>query len=164
MSPESYASRRSEIRSGDLLFLREDGFWPWLIRTMTHGPYAHCGVAWVTSGRVMMLEARPFNGVTLRMASHALPFTWVQTNCEWSESVETHALSHLQEPYDFLDAVRLGLGWSPSRTGAVCSTYAADVLNVWLERVGFPLQRDGLSPSHLFNLFERAGARSVALY
>ena len=161
----SYAERRKEIRDGDLLFFRESGLAPWLIKRATHGIYAHCGVAAHIYGRLMILESRALQGVTMRRLSQFLPVDWVATGCEWTEEMGRLALEHFQEPYSWSAALDLAIHVKPAAKALVCSLYASDVLAPWLAKTGTVLDRTDLSPTHLHDIFvnDRTGRTTVTL-
>ena len=159
----TYDLRRSSIRSGDLLLFREHTFWSWLIRHVTGSDYCHVALAWVIGGRVMLLECRQASGVSVRMLSEALPCDWIATNCEWTDEIEEAALARLQTRYSILDAIRVGLGWRPSKSGEVCSLFAAETLGPWLAKSGITLDRKALTPGHLAEIFINAGCDLRAL-
>lgn len=154
-----YDDARHQIRSGDLLMFRGHGLFAPLIRFVTRSAWAHCGVAWVIGERVMVLECRALNGVTMRSLSAAAPCDWISTGVVWGEAVETYALSRLQKPYSWLDAIKVGLHQRPSKHGQVCSTYAGQVLHA----AGLSGAIEGLTPGALAKAFLDGGARITAL-
>ena len=161
----SYKERRKDIRDGDLLFFRETGPSAWLIKVATRGVYAHCGVAVRIYGRLMILESRPLQGVTMRRLSQFLPVDWVATGCEWTEDMGRAALEHFQEPYSWSAALDLVTHVKPAAKARVCSLYASDVLAPWLAKYGTVLDRTDLTPTHLHDVFanDRTGRATVTL-
>ena len=151
----TYATLRPQLRSGDLVFFREHGFWPRLIRRATMSDYCHVGVIWIAGERVFVLEARQSQGVTMRLLSEAMPCDWIATGCNWSEPVETSALGKLQTRYSILAAIAVGLGLRPPGQSEICSLFAAEAIAPGLP--GFVVDREGMTPGHLAELFLAAG-------
>lgn len=124
-----YAEVRDSIQSGDLLAWRGESLISRLIRHWTASPWSHVGVAWRFRGRLFVLEAREGRGVTIRAASHALPFHHINTGVKWTDAAEALALAQLGKPYSYSDFVRAGLGLKLNDpTGDICSEYAAFVI------------------------------------
>ncbi len=149
------AALRPQLRSGDLVFLREHTLMAKVIRTFTRSDYCHCGVVWIVGQRVFLIEARYSQGVTLRLLSEAMPCDWIATGCNWSEAIETSALMKLQTRYSILAAIALALGLKPPGQTEVCSLYAANVIEAGLPGVEF--DRKGLTPGNLAETFLAAG-------
>lgn len=159
----TYENLRSAIRSGDLLLFRGHGFWSSVIRRATKSDYCHCGVAWVVSGRVMVLEARQATGVSVRMLSEALPADWISIGLEWSEDVEEYALKRLQTKYSLLAAAALGLGVTPPAGLEACSLFAAEVISRSPSFGATIVERRGMTPGHLAEILEAGGLQLRAL-
>lgn len=153
----TYLAWRRTIRSGDLLLYRERGTISRIIRTVTESDYSHVAVAWVTGDRVMALEARFRSGVSMRMVSETLPCDWISTGCAWTASMESYALSRLETGYSVLGALRAGLGMRTKEDELFCSSYAADVLDLWLATESASIPRDGLTPDAIARYFLARG-------
>lgn len=124
----SYASLRSNIKSGDILAFRGTTFISRFIRMWTGGSWSHVAIAWVHDDRVFLMEAREFNGVEIRAVSESLPCDWISTGAVWSENIERLAMERLGKPYSYKDCLRVGVGLKPTHDDRVCSVYASTVL------------------------------------
>lgn len=151
----TYATLRPQLKSGDLVFIRESTFMAKVIQTFTRSEYAHCGVVWIAGARVFVLEARYSQGVSVRLLSEVLPCDWIATGCDWSENVETAALMRLQTRYSIPAAIALGIGFTPPSQTEVCSLFAASAIEPGLPGVKF--NRKGMTPGNLAKTFEEAG-------
>lgn len=158
----TYERFRSELKSGDVVFLREHTFMAKVIRTFTRSDFCHCGVVWVSGSRVFLLEVRWGMGVTMRLLSEALPCVWIKTGCNWTEDVETAALMRLQTRYSALAAVALGLGVTPPGRLQACSLGVVDMIWPGMWPAPEP-ERKGLTPGHLHEILELPGTPSIAL-
>lgn len=156
----TYAALRPQLRSGDLVFLRENTFMAKVIRTFTRSDYCHCGVVLVKGDRVFLLEARFRQGVTMRLLEAALPCDWIATGCNWTPDVELSALSKLQTRYSIFAAIAHGLGWRPPAQTNDCSIFAALAVAPGL---GFKVETKGMTPGHLAEIFMDAGCEKKAL-
>ncbi len=144
-----YEDYRSEIKSGDLLAWSGKGWVGRLIRTWTGQTYSHVGIAWVSAGRVFVIEAREGKGVTMRLLSKAMPVAWISLGLEWSEEAETFALSELGQPYSLLNALRAGFGLLPRRKdGWQCAQYVLAVIN-FARGNELPYSTRGVRPGEL---------------
>lgn len=143
----TYATLRPQLRSGDLIFLRENTIMAKVIRAATRSDYCHCGVVWIAGERVFIIEARFAQGVTMRLLSEALPADWIATGCNWTKEVETAALSRLQTRYSWLAAIAHGLGLRPRGDVPDCSIFAAQTVEPGLPGVRF--DRKGMTPGNL---------------
>lgn len=145
-----YEEVRPLIKSGDVIAFSRRGPISRLIETVTDSDYSHVGIAWVISGRILLLEATFAHGVSARSLSEAGDFTWVRVNSKWSKAKESAAIARLAKNYSVVDALRLGLGIRPSRGGEVCSLYVADVHG---------LDRDKATPGWIVDHFVSLGGR-----
>ena len=94
----SYLDARSQIKSGDLLAWSHRGWRTWydwkiqIVRLATRSEYSHVGIAWVTGGRVFVLESvSPLARIV--PLSTLLPCYWIPTGAAWSYEAEEYALS-----------------------------------------------------------------------
>lgn len=153
-----YSAARSQIRSGDLLFFRGTGLDAWAVRTWTHSPYSHVGIAWRIAGRVVVLESRPVHGgVTFdRTLSQALAdgATWVPLETPWTAAMESRALEHLGAPYGWANDLRAALGLRVHGPAMECAEYASLVLG--------GVYRGDETPAGLFASFKGAPAYALA--
>lgn len=154
-----YETIRPHIRSGDLILFNEKGPMASLIKWTTHSIWAHCGLAWVVGNRVFVLECRARSGVTMRPLRQSRPFDMIRTNAPWSPDAEEFALGRLQQPYSFIDAIRIGLNQKPSQSGLVCSVYAGETLII----DGFPIDITGLSPEKLASFYISRGHEVIGV-
>jgi len=103
----NYAAARGLIRSGDLLAWSHRGWRSWydvkvqMVRFFTQSEYSHVGVAFVTGGRVFVLEAvQP--KVRIYPLSMLGSFYWVARN---SELDADRALSKIGCEYSQVEAM-----------------------------------------------------------
>lgn len=130
LSSDTYPQARAGIRSGDLLAWRGTGLIGRLVRHWTGESWSHVGIAWVISGRVLVLEARDGRGVVAVPLSERLDCYHLPTGAVWDEAMQARALDHLGGRYSVTDAIRAGLGLRPRESGWQCAEYAAHVLGL----------------------------------
>ena len=104
---------------------------------------------------MFVLQSTAWRGVDIAPLSHCPPFDWIQTGATWTDAAEALALAKFGQSYSWRDIVLLGAGLEPDEQGVVCSLYAGDVLSA----CGFVLERKGLTPGHLVQMFLAAGAQ-----
>lgn len=128
---ESYSTHRPSIGSGDIIAWRHP---------VTH--YSHVAVAWVTGGRILLLEANKQEVAFISVASQRLVgrVDLIRTRVSWSTSVQQFALSAVGRGHRGLALV----GVNP-RAGNVSSLYAAAIL----KRAGVHLSENGQTPLSL---------------
>lgn len=123
-----YAEARPHIQSGDLLFWRGTGFVAALVRWATRRPWAHVAMAWRDGDQILILDAYPFNGVSIRTRlSGSLPATWVSMPLDWEAAWED-ARMDIGESYSAENGV---LAWLKRRLrgrGKQCAQFAIEVL------------------------------------
>lgn len=157
----TYEKHRDDLKSGDVILLREHTLMSKVIRTATRSDYCHCGVVWRAGPRIFLLESRFSQGVTMRLLSEALPVDWIATGCKWTEDVETAALLELQTRYSVWAAIALGLGISPPKNTRACSLFATRVLSMALP--GFVMQEKGDTPGNLGETLMALGLSKLTL-
>ena len=124
----SYEAARPDMKSGDVVFLRGTSFFAWLVRKVTRSQFAHVGIVWAISGRVLMIEADPWKGVIVRPLSMSLPGYWAP-GFGWNEEAQEKALETLGQSYDFIDAIRSGFGKKPEDPSKFeCAEYVATII------------------------------------
>lgn len=135
-----YADARDKIKSGDILAWSHRGWRSWYdiqiqaVRIFTRSEYCHVGMAWVTSGRVFVLEAvSPL--VRNFPLSKLTPFFWLPQD-KWSPEIEKTALSIVGKKYSKLDAILAYFGdLKPGeRDTWECAEYVAYVLDIHPEK------------------------------
>lgn len=156
----TFATLRPQLRSGDLVFFREHGFWPRLIRRATMSDYCHCGVVLVKGGDIFVIEARQAHGVTMRLLEEALPADWIATGCGWTRDMEVSTLRKLQTRYSIFAAIALGLGLRPPGQTQACSLFAVREIQPGL---GFAIEEKGMTPGHLAEMSMEAGCENRTL-
>jgi hypothetical protein len=143
-----YLDVRKEIRAGDVLLFRGQGFLSRVICWVTHGKYSHSALvmpAWHDRLLVMQAEA---TGVEISPASKAVDRYAGKVDW-WALAEEAHQqlksekfldalLAPVGKPYDFLGVIGLGLlkllhlnKQMPARkpSSYFCSDYVAEVLS-----------------------------------
>lgn len=105
-----YEAIRPDIKSGDVLawsHKKWNSFYDLqvqAVRFFTQSEYCHVGVAWVTSGRVYVIEAvSPF--VRIFPLSKLLPFYYIRTSDYWTPEIEEFANSKIGESYSKKQAI-----------------------------------------------------------
>ena len=133
----NYLDYRENIVSGDLLAWTHHGWNSWynfqiqMVRAFTQSEYSHVGIAWVTSGRVFVLEAVvPY--VRIYPLSKCESFYYIGMHKELSKEAEEFALSQVGEPYSKLMCLKafynmLGKG---DMGGWQCAKFANEILTV----------------------------------
>lgn len=127
-----YSDARPAIRSGDLFAFSHGSWRSWreiktlAVRVFTRSTYSHVGIAWVTAGRVFVLEAvKPC--VRIYPLSLSGEFYHLPMGAKWSKSTEEYALENVGYPYSELDAIRAYFGPIESGRLSECAAYAINV-------------------------------------
>lgn len=106
-----YNETRTKIKSGDILAWSHVGWSSWndiqvqAVRAFTRSEYSHVGVAWVTSGRVFIIEA-VVPQIRIFPLSKKTPFYWIPTASYWTPEIEEYALSKVGAPYSKWEAIK----------------------------------------------------------
>lgn len=128
-----YSEARPLIKSGDLLAWSHHGWGSWydikiqLVRIFTRSEYSHVGVAWVIGKRVFVLEATNPH-VRIYPLSKADDFYWIPMGAEWTEEVESYALSKIGEKYSTKDAIKAFFSLPIDNREWECAEYVKEVL------------------------------------
>jgi hypothetical protein len=117
----NYADARSQIGSGDAMFVRGTWHFSHLIQHVTGQTWSHVGCLWRCGGRLLVIEAMEGVEVRLSFASKSLPFYWVPTHLHWTPEVEQFALDRVGEKYNLVDCARAALGLPPDGEGWQCA-------------------------------------------
>ena len=110
-----YDVLRDQIRSGDLLAWSQKGIHSLgdivshAIRFATESEYQHVGMAWVSGGRIFVIEAYPPE-IRVRPLSDLTPFYHVNMNVQWNHEVERFLLDRVGQKYSYLEALRAYFG------------------------------------------------------
>ena len=110
-----YKDVRTQIKSGDILAFSHVGWKNWhdvkvnMVRFFTQSEYSHIATAWVTGGRVFVIEAvMPL--VRIYPLSKLGDFYWIPMDALWTLETEEFALSKVGEKYSQLQAVAAYFG------------------------------------------------------
>lgn len=116
---KKYSEIRNSICSGDLVAWSHRGIKSlydlkiWFVTLFTQSRYTHVGVAWCIGDRVFVIEAvMPL--VRIYPLSKTGDFYHINQNFEWTEEVESLALSIVGEEYSQLQAIEAPIR-TPSR-------------------------------------------------
>lgn len=129
----NYSDIRLKIKSGDLLAWSHRSWKSWndikiqIIRFFTQSEYSHVGIAWVIGGRVFVLEA-VIPLIRIYPLSKSGEFYHIPLNCDWTDTVEEFALSHVGEEYSTLEAIKAFFGKVSHDSKWECAEYVIDVL------------------------------------
>lgn len=94
-----YAECRETIKSGDLLaWDSQGGFQANVVRVFTKSEYSHVGIAWVTGGRVFVVEA-VVPRVRIYPLSKTGSFYHIPMNKPLSAKAEAYLLSQVGDSY-----------------------------------------------------------------
>ena len=118
-----YNEVRERIRSGDLLAFSRSSWTSSIIRIFTRSTYSHVGVAWVTGGRVFVLEAVGHGGTRIFPLSLSGDFFLLPVRAPWTPSVEEYALENVGIQYSVIDAIRAYFGPLPRGNMRECAAY-----------------------------------------
>jgi hypothetical protein len=128
-----YEDIRNTIKSGDLLAFSHGNWKSWsgfktmMVRVFTLSTYSHVGVAWVTSGRVFVLEAvKPM--VRIYPLSLSGDFYLTKTNANWTQETENFAMDHIGVLYSELTAIYAYFKELDEGEVSECAAYAIEVL------------------------------------
>ena len=131
----SYAAIRDRIRSGDLLSWSHDRWDSWydfkvqMVRMATQSEYCHVGIAWVTAGRVFVLEAvQP--RIRIFPLSSLRPFYWLPMGITWTPELEEFAMVRVGDPYSEWQAMAAFFNHLASGADRVwqCAEYVDQIL------------------------------------
>lgn len=149
-----YADIRPRIKSGDVLFFSGTTLKARLVKWWTKSHYSHAGIAWVTDGRVFVLEA-VLNGVRIYPLSLETRFNWASSPLAWSDGAAEYALRKVGKPYSQFLAALAGLGYKMRRDDKwyQCSEYALDILErcIGIDSVKSGLYRTPDTPQGVAN-------------
>lgn len=158
----NYASARGNIKSGDVLAWRGEGWISDFIRRVTGGDYSHVALAWWYQGHLYVIQSQGSDETGIFRASKRVRearIDWIATGIDWSPTLESHALDLLDKDYSYLACAAVGLGLTPPPGGQVCSLLCADVL----DRAGLHLPRKGMTPEALVSDLLALGHERVNL-
>lgn len=149
----NYQDARGKIKSGDLLAWSHRGWRSWydiqiqLVRFFTQSEYSHVGVAWVTGGRVFVIEA-----VTPKVRIYPLSklgeFYWVPDFIDWTPEVEERALGFVGTEYSKWEALAAFFGRTVDATRMQCAKLVCTILGI---------RSSNITPSHVVNAALDAG-------
>lgn len=151
-----YQNIRSKIKTGDLVFFSNRGWKTWsdiesqIVRFFTRSNFSHVGMAYVQSGRVLILEAVG-TGVRLHPLSDRLPGHLAVNPKQLDKHAEYWAFAQIGKPYES----KLRMVWdyifnknvSSEKERFQCGEY----VNQILKENGQQVAKDD-SPSALFDL------------
>lgn len=124
------------------------------VRIATQSEYCHIGVAWVTGGRVFVLEAVSPQ-VRIFPLSKLLPFYYVEMPNYWNAEVEERALSRVGNLYSKKQAIMAFL--RSLKNGAdnqwQCAEYTIDVAKT----SGVLPEETQATPSAVISQLQEAG-------
>jgi hypothetical protein len=130
-----YSNIRSTIKTGDLIAFSGGNFSTVyelkvsLVRAFTRSEFSHIGVAWVTEGRVFLLDA-VIPKIRIFPLSLDLPGYLIRMPNQLSKDATEYALSLIGQPYSNLEAIKAFLNNVKNGENGVweCAEYVA---NVW---------------------------------
>ena len=126
-----YNEIRSELKSGDIVFLAGDSFLSKVVEYASPSKWSHLGVVWVTSGRVFLIDAAFKSGIRIIPLSHFKHFDLIQLHIDPTDESIEFMMSHIGEPYDIREAV---LGWLSipfiNETGWQCVEFVDEFLKL----------------------------------
>jgi len=140
-----YRQARNRIRTGDLLFWSGNDLVSTAIKLATRSEYTHVGMAWVTSGRVFVLEAYPPSVRIMPLGTKA-PFYWVSM-FGLSDDAVSFAMKHVGDPYSKLDAIKAYFKMRLPRGSWECAEYVAKIY----AHDGLPMTLDKYTPADVMN-------------
>ena len=130
-----YSDFRPQIKSGDVIAYTHRGirswrdFLIWIVRLFGRTEYCHVAIAWVTAGRVFLLEAVG-SGVRIFPMSLDLPCFHLDAQDLTQPQLE-YALSQAGKPYSYLDCVEGYLGREQGEESHwMCAKYVCKVLGL----------------------------------
>lgn len=127
------------MTTGDLVLFRGRGPIAWFIRLWTHSAWDHCGVLWMANGIPMVLEARAIGGVSCHALRNRLKDKPDLYPTGRTLNLDL-ALRHLGDHYSVKDAIRAGLGRRGDHAGFECAEFAAMILGLDHEAIGWTPQ------------------------
>lgn len=140
-----YQQIRSQIRTGDLLFWSGSDLVSKVIKFLTHSDYSHVGMAWVSAGRVFVMEAFP-PSVRILPASSKPPFYWVPM-FGLSEEALNFAMKHVGDPYSRLDAIKAYFKLRLPKGSWECAEYVARIY----KHDNIPMTLNKYTPGDIMN-------------
>jgi len=134
-----YSDIRPKIKSGDVLAWTHRKWGSWydfqvqMVRLFTRSEYCHVGVAYVVADRVFVLESVS-GGIRQQPLSQEIPFYWIPTTVEWTDTALTAAMSKMGEKYSKWDGfVSL---WKKIKPGTDNQWECAEYTNFILQNMG----------------------------
>lgn len=116
--PTLYSSKRSNIRTGDVLLFRGKGAVSGFIRRATRSKYSHAGIALWVQERLMVAESKELHGVRLVPLSSALGLKQQVDVYRVMPSFDVDyglvydsALGRLGQPYGWLTILKHAVAW-----------------------------------------------------
>jgi hypothetical protein len=126
-----YNEIRSEIKTGDIVLLSGDTFLANVVEYASPSKWSHLGVAWVTSGRVFLIDAVFNKGIRIVPLSHFKHFDLIQLHIDPTDESIEFMMSHIGESYDIREAI---LGWLSlpfiNETGWQCVEFVDEFLKL----------------------------------
>lgn len=126
-----------DIRSGDLVYWKGEGFWAWLVRFWTRpkfwswrpAPFFHVGVAWWNGASLFVTDAS-LGGVRCYYF-HIDPPSHVQpTHSAWSEDTTRFMREQIGKPYSYRTGFLTLFQVAGHGSSAwMCSEYAVKLLS-----------------------------------
>ncbi len=128
-----YSQARQQIKSGDLLAWTHRPWSSWydfkiqMVRVFTRSEYCHVGVAWVSAGRVWVIEAVTPK-VRVYPLSKLLPFYLLPLPVEpWTREHEERALDPVGDDYSQWQAI-VAIASRPARDNLWQCAELADMI------------------------------------
>ena len=132
-----YQDARPLIRSGDVLAWSHRGIrsWHdlkiWFVRLFTRSEYSHVGLAWVTDGRVFVIEAvMPLVRVypLSKLLDHGC--FWIPSKAPWKATTEEYAMACVGDVYSQIQAMEAPFEMPPADKLWECAELAASILKM----------------------------------
>jgi hypothetical protein len=132
----SYAEKRLDIKSGDLLAFSHGDWKTWsgikteIVRIFTRSTYSHVGIAWVVeckhSRRVFVLEAvKPY--LRIFPLSQSGDFYHLEMPVEWNPEAEEFAISNIGMEYSERKAMEAFFRKLPNGDVTECAAFVREV-------------------------------------
>lgn len=127
-----YSEVRDILKTGDVVFYHDKNPFGWLVRWKTKSNWDHVGIVIDFGGRKWLCECAPAKGPHLMLLSDRIPHMAMvrADNLLLNEDAINYAFKQFKLKYNYIDAIRAGLGWRTVYKGMICSEYVGKILQI----------------------------------
>ena len=147
----NYSEVRPQIKSGDIIAVRDKTFTSKLIRYFSGESFSHVAIAWRCGRHVMLIEAHMGTGIRIRPMSAALKegqiLRVISTEEDyWTNDIEDFALKVWATPYSIVNCILAWLGFPLVQNG---DWQCAEFCSIILKMGGIDIHCEYVTPGAL---------------